>query len=233
MHMVSVFFADTVNAKARQTSTMTSIIIASPCAIARLCRHHSRTACPHRTNVVHSRLRSHRRRRFLQVHQLDEDGPILAESLEDNGQHGCEEDVNNSGDSTYPCHTPCSTSNQSEQMPSSGRTQALIPSWSCWMTAIICGGTPMRVSTCHRRVPSTVSYAFWRSMKHMKRDTPASRPVSCSLRTINIMSMVERSGRNPHCSSGNSPFASQLALGLLATILSRTLPACDTSEMRR
>ena len=29
--MVSVFFADTVNAKARQTSTMTSIILASPC----------------------------------------------------------------------------------------------------------------------------------------------------------------------------------------------------------
>ena len=30
MHMVSVFFADTINAKARQTSTMTSIILASP-----------------------------------------------------------------------------------------------------------------------------------------------------------------------------------------------------------
>ena len=44
---------------------------------------------------------------------------------------------------------------------------------------------------------------------HMRRDTPAFRPTSCSLRTTNIMSMVERSGRNPHCSSGNSPFASQ------------------------
>ena len=29
--MVSVFFADTVSAKARHTSTMTSIILASPC----------------------------------------------------------------------------------------------------------------------------------------------------------------------------------------------------------
>ena len=27
------------------------------------------------------------------------------------------------------------------------------------------------------------------------------------LRTTNIMPVVERSGRNPHCSSGNSPFA--------------------------
>ena len=39
--------------------------------------------------------------------------------------------------------------------------------------------------------------------------TLAFRPISCSLRTTNIMSVVERFGRNPHCSSGNSPFASQ------------------------
>ena len=31
MHMVSAFFAYTVNAKAQQTSTMTSIILASLC----------------------------------------------------------------------------------------------------------------------------------------------------------------------------------------------------------
>ena len=143
------------------------------------------------------------------MHQLGEDGRILAESLEDDVQHGCQEYVENSGDNTHPCRSPRSTSNQSEQTPSSGRTLALIPSWSCRMTAIICGGTLIRVSTCHRRVRSTVSYAFWRSMKHMKRDTPAFRLTSCSLRTTNIMSVVERSGRNLHCSSGNSPFASQ------------------------
>ena len=55
-------------------------------------------------------------------------------------------------------------------------------------------GTPMRVSTCHRRVRSTVSCAFWRSMKHMKRDTPAFPSISCSLRTTNIMSVVEGFG---------------------------------------
>ena len=117
--------------------------------------------------------------------------------------------LNNSGDSTHPCRSSCSTSNQFKQTPSSGHTQALIPSWNCWMTAIICGGTPMRVSTCYKRVRSTVSYAFWRSMKHMKRYILAFRPVSCSLSTTNIMSVVERFGRNPHCFSGNSPFASQ------------------------
>ena len=46
--------------------------------------------------------------------------------------------------------SPFSTSNQSEQTMSSGRTQALIQSWDCWMTAIICGGAPMRMSTWHR-----------------------------------------------------------------------------------
>ena len=102
-----------------------------------------------------------------------------------------------------------STLNQFKQTSSSGRTQALIPSWNHQMSAIICGGTPMRVSTCHIRVRSTVSYTFWRSMKHMKRDTPAFHPIFCSLRTTNTMSVVERSGRNPHCSSGNSLFASQ------------------------
>ena len=47
--------------------------------------------------------------------------------------------LNSSGDNPRPCRSPCSTSNQSKQTPSSGRTQALIPSWNCRMTAIICG----------------------------------------------------------------------------------------------
>ena len=117
--------------------------------------------------------------------------------------------LNNSGNSTHPCRSPCSTSNQSQQTPSSGRTQALIPSWSGSMIAIICCGTPIRLSTCHRRVRSTGFYAFWRSMKHIKRDTPAFRSISCSLRTTNIMSVVERSSRNPHYPSGKYSFASQ------------------------
>ena len=44
-------------------------------------------------------------------------------------------------------------------------------------------------------------------MKHMKKDTPVFRPISYSLRTTNIISVVERFGRNLHCSSDNSPLA--------------------------
>ena len=85
--MVSVFFADTVNAKARQTSTMTYIILASLCGDRETMQPSSAYSMPHtaRLNIVHGRLRSLRRRRFPQVHQLGEDGQILAKSLEDNG----------------------------------------------------------------------------------------------------------------------------------------------------
>ena len=72
------FFADTVKTTDRQTSMATSIISASLCG---------------NRDVVHGRLQYHRRRRFLQVHQLGEDYRILAESGEDDGNHGCEEDV--------------------------------------------------------------------------------------------------------------------------------------------
>ena len=69
------------------------------------------------------------------MHQLGEDGRFLTESLENNGQHGCEDDVEQQeGYQAHPCRCPCSTSNQSEHTTSSGRTQALIPSWNCWMT---------------------------------------------------------------------------------------------------
>ena len=91
----SVFFDDTVKAKAWQTSTMTSIILASPCGDRENYAGVIRVQhAPHRTtNAVHRRLRFHRRRRFLQVHRLGEDDRILVESLGDNGHHGCEEDV--------------------------------------------------------------------------------------------------------------------------------------------
>ena len=93
--MVSVFFADKVNAKARQTSMRAYIILAIPSGDRETMQPSSAYSMPHnaRRNIVHGRLRSLRRRRFLQVHQLGEDGQILAESLEDNGQHDCEKDV--------------------------------------------------------------------------------------------------------------------------------------------
>ena len=86
------------------------------------------------------------------------------------------------------------------------------------------GGTPERPSTCRRSVRSTESYAFCRSMKHMNSDTRAFLLNSCSLRTVNIIPVVERCGRNLHCSSDTISFASQQAPSLVATILRRTLP---------
>ena len=41
----------------------------------------------------------------------------------------------------------------------------------------------------------------------MNGDTAAYRPIFCSLRTINIVSVVKRSGQTPHRSSGNSRLA--------------------------
>ena len=74
----------------------------------------------------------------------------------------------------------------------------------------------MRVSTGHRSVRSTVLYAFWRSMKHMKRETPAFRRISCSLRTTNIMSVV-----SDLVETRTAPFKENL------------VPAFDTSDMPR
>ena len=59
------------------------------------------------------------------------------------------------------------------------------------------------------------------------------RPSSWSRRTTNSMSMVDRAGRKPHCSSGSICCASQKSLRRLVTIFSSTLPAWETSEIPR
>ena len=92
--MISAFFADTVN----EGSANLYDAFRHLSKPVRLSQNYVGVTpvqhAPHSmTNVVHSRLRSHRRRRFLSVHQLGEDDRNLAESLDDNGQHGCEEDI--------------------------------------------------------------------------------------------------------------------------------------------
>ena len=90
------------------------------------------------------------------------------------------------------------------------------------------------MSTCQRRIiRSTESYAFCRPMNHRNSDTHTFLSNFCALRTANVISVVERCGWNPHCSSGNRFFASQEVLSLVATTLKRTLPACTMSEMPR
>ena len=48
MHIVSVFFADKVNAKARQTSTMTYVILASTCGDRETFQVSSAYSMPHK-----------------------------------------------------------------------------------------------------------------------------------------------------------------------------------------
>ena len=84
MHTVSVFFADTVMAKARQTSTMTSIILTGPRGDRETMQASSAYSIyptPHNIVHINSRLQSHRCRRFLQARQLCVDDRILAESF--------------------------------------------------------------------------------------------------------------------------------------------------------
>ena len=170
--MVSGFLTYTVNSNVRQTSAMTSTILTSPCGARETIQASSTYSMPHTARRTKS---------IADFRPIDVGGSfrctrsarmtVSSLNLWKTTFSTAEKKMsNNSGDSTHPCRSLYSTSIQSEQTPSSGRTQALILSWNCWMTTIICGGTPMRVSTCHRRVRSTVSYAFWRSMKHMKRD---------------------------------------------------------------
>ena len=60
----------------------------------------------------------------------------------------------------------------------------------------------------------------------------AQRDFLCR-RTTNSMSMVDRAGRKPHCSSGSIFCASRKSLRRSATIFISTLPAWETSEIPR
>ena len=57
------------------------------------------------------------------------------------------------------------------------------------------------------------------------------RANSCSRRITNIISVVERFGRKPLCSSDRTPTRSQYSLRWRARIFSSILPACTASEI--
>ena len=99
------------------------------------------------------------------------------------------------------------------------------------MTEIIFCGPPKRASTVQRRVRSTESYALVRSIKHTYSGICFFRASSCNRRITNIISVVERFGRKPFCSSGRIPTRSQYSLRRRAMIFSSILPACATSEV--
>ena len=99
------------------------------------------------------------------------------------------------------------------------------------MTEIIFCGTLKRSSTVQKRVQSTESYALVRSIKQTYNVICFFRANSCSRRMTNIISVVERFGRKPLCSSDRIPTRSQYLLRRRAMIFGSILPACATSEM--
>ena len=139
--------------------------------------------------------------------------------------------LNRRGASTHLLRRPCSTANHLEHILSSSRTHARMPMWNCRMTEIILCGMPKRASTVQRRVESTESYALVRSIRHTYSGIRFFRASSCNRRITNIMSVVERFGRKPLCSSGRIPTRSQYSMRRQAMIFSSILLACATSEM--
>ena len=139
--------------------------------------------------------------------------------------------LNTRGVSTNPWRRPRSTVNHPEHILSSSRTHARMPSWNSRTVEIMFGGTPKRTGTVQRRVRSTGSYPLVRSIKYTYNGNCFFRANSYSRRITNIISMVERFGRKPLCSSGRISTRSQYSLRRRAMIFSTILPACATSEM--
>ena len=154
------------------------------------------------------RFRTSLLRQFLKVGATCEYACVLAEPHWGDEEYRSEEDVEQQRRKHASLIKPLCHLEHSEHTMLSFRTQALIPSWSLRNTCIICCGTRKRGSTCQRTVRSTESYAFCRSMKHRNSGSRAFLPNSRSLRTVNIISVVERCWRNPHCSSSSSSFVS-------------------------
>ena len=114
--MVYVFFADTVKAKDRQTSTMTSIILASPCGDRETMQASSAYSLPYtarRTSPIAGS-------GPIDVGGFFK-GTILARMTVSslNGRRTtirtpARKSMNYSRDSTHPCRSSCSPSNYSE-----------------------------------------------------------------------------------------------------------------------
>ena len=68
-------------------------------------------------------------------------------------------------------------------------------------------------------------------IKHTQSGIRFFRTSSCNRRITNIISVVERFGRKPLCSSGRIPTRSQYSLRRRAMTFSSILPVCATSEM--
>ena len=125
--MVSVFFADTVEAKARQTSTMAAIILASPCGDRETMQASCAYSMSHSTRQTQSIAGSDPIDVVGGSFRCTSSARMTVSSLNlwrTTVNTAAKKILNNRGDRTHPCRSPCSTSNQSEKTPSSGRTQS-------------------------------------------------------------------------------------------------------------
>ena len=118
--MVFVFFADTVSAKARQTSTITSIILASPCGDRETLQASSTYSMPHtaqRTSPIagSSPIDVESSFRCISSARMAESSLNLWRTT---FSTTAQKMLNISGDSTHPCRSPGST-------PKSIRTDAV------------------------------------------------------------------------------------------------------------
>ena len=101
------------------------------------------------------------------------------------------------GAKTQPCLTPMLMSNASDELPSN-LTVPRDPSWKDLMKLRSFGGQPIRCKMSNRPSLLTMSKAFVRSIKAMKRGLCCSQHFSCSCLREKIISTIDQFGRKPH-----------------------------------
>jgi len=93
MHVASVFFSDTVSLNALRSTTI-AIILAKLCAVGEAMQASSPCSMTHNARRAFFLLSgSHRTPGFLQVYQARQYFLVCTEVLQDDSQHGSEEDI--------------------------------------------------------------------------------------------------------------------------------------------
>ena len=87
------------------------------------------------------------------------------------------------------------------------------------------------MSASHSSSRSTESYAFFRWTKRSYRGVFLCPPSYSNQCTTNNISIVDRAGRKPHCSSASNPSVSQELLRRGSTIVNTLLTAWATREI--
>jgi len=135
------------------------------------------------------------------------------------------------GTRTQPCLTPVLTAKFFDiSLPCT--TRALIPAWNSRKKLKKCGGHPNLRRTRHSKSRLTVSKAFVRSMKAIKRSRCCSLHFSWRSLATKIISVVLRARRKPHWDSGTTVSTTYVRRRINITWASY-LPATDRKEMPR